>query len=128
MHLKSKLVKELCVSVKYRASLLESKTSPSLGSWINGKARISADSTANSLRWFCVSVSAFGEYHYSFIPRLISEVMRLSPMSKRVCISTETRFVCKRYRRPTEELRHCCATENRGLLSSFIVQPLVNNP
>lgn len=49
MHLKSKPIKELRVSVKYRASLLESKTTPSLGPWINGKARISADSTANSL-------------------------------------------------------------------------------
>lgn len=100
MHLKSKPVKELRISVKYRASVLESKTAPSLGSWINGKARISADSTANSLRWFCASASAFGEYHYSFIPRLISEVMGLSPMSKRVCSFTKTRFVCKRYRRP----------------------------
>lgn len=50
MHLKSKAIKELRVSVtrvslKYRASVLESETTPPLGSWINQKARISADST-----------------------------------------------------------------------------------
>ena len=67
MYLKSKPIKELRVSVKYRASLLESKTTSSLGPWIMEKQAFQPTVPPTP----CAD-SLFGEYHYSFIPRLIS--------------------------------------------------------